>query len=160
MKLCECGCGEPAPIAQQTRGDRGFVKGEPQRFIRGHSHIRNGIRRADRERGFCGCGCGRLAVADARFIHGHNRRSSLTTLDSNGYEQTRLVPDDFAAMRDSGGYVLLHRLVVAEWLRRPLRADEVVHHRNGDHRDNRLSNLQILTASEHTRLHKRKEVVA
>lgn len=35
-KLCECGCGEPAPIAKQSRRDRGWVKGQPKRFIAGH----------------------------------------------------------------------------------------------------------------------------
>jgi hypothetical protein len=37
MKLCECGCGEPAPIAAETQRSRGAVKGQPQRFVRGHS---------------------------------------------------------------------------------------------------------------------------
>jgi len=36
MKLCECGCGELAPLAFQTDTRRGFVKGQPQRFIAGH----------------------------------------------------------------------------------------------------------------------------
>ena len=36
MKLCECGCGEPAPIYNQTRPDRGIFKGEPARFIQHH----------------------------------------------------------------------------------------------------------------------------
>lgn len=35
--LCQCGCGQPAPIAKQTRSDRGYVKGQPQRFVKGHS---------------------------------------------------------------------------------------------------------------------------
>jgi hypothetical protein len=36
VKLCECGCGEPAPIAQKTRVSRGHVKGQPVRFIVHH----------------------------------------------------------------------------------------------------------------------------
>lgn len=36
MKLCECGCGEPAPIATATNRKRGYVKGEPRRFVLGH----------------------------------------------------------------------------------------------------------------------------
>lgn len=36
VKLCECGCCLPAPIATQTRKDRGHVKGQPMRFIAGH----------------------------------------------------------------------------------------------------------------------------
>jgi HNH endonuclease len=34
--LCECGCGKPAPIAPQTLPRRGYIKGEPTRFIKGH----------------------------------------------------------------------------------------------------------------------------
>lgn len=35
-KLCECGCGEPAPIAKQTSNARGYVAGRARRFIHGH----------------------------------------------------------------------------------------------------------------------------
>src|SRR5215216_474383 len=35
-KLWECGCGEPAPISTRTTKRRGWVKGEPKRFIPGH----------------------------------------------------------------------------------------------------------------------------
>ncbi|MFA6167780.1 MAG: HNH endonuclease signature motif containing protein [Gemmatimonadaceae bacterium] len=34
--LCECGCGQPAPLAGKTDRLSGRVKGEPQRFISGH----------------------------------------------------------------------------------------------------------------------------
>lgn len=37
-KLCECGCGSPAPISSKTRAGRGQVKGQPVRFILGHSY--------------------------------------------------------------------------------------------------------------------------
>lgn len=36
--LCACGCGRTAPIAKKTRHGRGQVKGQPVRFIRGHSN--------------------------------------------------------------------------------------------------------------------------
>jgi hypothetical protein len=35
--LCECDCGKPTKLAPVTRKDRGWVKGEPLRFILGHS---------------------------------------------------------------------------------------------------------------------------
>lgn len=35
-KLCECGCGLPAPIATFNRPKHGWVKGQPKRFINGH----------------------------------------------------------------------------------------------------------------------------
>ncbi len=37
MKLCECGCGQVAPIATETRPSRGYVKGQPMQFIKGHN---------------------------------------------------------------------------------------------------------------------------
>jgi hypothetical protein len=38
MKLCECGCGQPAPISKHTNRRRGYVTGEPVRFIAGHNN--------------------------------------------------------------------------------------------------------------------------
>lgn len=35
--LCECGCGEPAPILTRNRRAQGHVVGRPARFISGHS---------------------------------------------------------------------------------------------------------------------------
>jgi hypothetical protein len=42
VKLCECGCGKPAPIAKMTSKRDGYVKGLPIRFINGHSSWRGG----------------------------------------------------------------------------------------------------------------------
>lgn len=36
VKLCECGCGEPAPIAKQSSTKYGYIKGQPKRFVQGH----------------------------------------------------------------------------------------------------------------------------
>lgn len=37
--LCQCGCGQPAPLAPQTSSTRGWVKGKPVRYLPGH-HLR------------------------------------------------------------------------------------------------------------------------
>lgn len=37
MKLCECGCGQPAPIATRNRREYGWIKGQPKRFVSGHN---------------------------------------------------------------------------------------------------------------------------
>lgn len=44
MKLCECGCGLPAPLATQNHAKKGYVKGQPLRFVKGHTYkvIRGG----------------------------------------------------------------------------------------------------------------------
>lgn len=39
--LCECGCGEPAPIAKQTDSRLGYVRGGPKRFLPGHQSRNN-----------------------------------------------------------------------------------------------------------------------
>jgi len=45
-KLCECGCGKPAPISKVTNRKKGRIKGKPSRFISGHNRtIRGGIRK-------------------------------------------------------------------------------------------------------------------
>lgn len=38
VKLCECGCGQPAPIATYNSKRWGWVKGQPKRFIHNHHH--------------------------------------------------------------------------------------------------------------------------
>lgn len=45
MGLCACGCGETTPLATATRRREGVVKGEPMRFLFGHSLRVNGRRR-------------------------------------------------------------------------------------------------------------------
>jgi len=52
-----------------------------------------------------------------------------------------------------GHYVYEHRAVMENYLNRILRDDEIVHHINGNKTDNRLENLQLMTANEHSQYH-------
>lgn len=52
-----------------------------------------------------------------------------------------------------GGLIPEHRLIMEKYLGRELRRGEVVHHINGVPNDNRIENLQLMTESEHNKLH-------
>lgn len=50
-------------------------------------------------------------------------------------------------------YVLLHRVIVENHIGRLLNENEVVHHINGDKKDNRIQNLEVMDKRQHNRHH-------
>ena len=62
------------------------------------------------------------------------------------------------AISIDGYYVIslkkVHRTIMEEHIGRKLLSKEIVHHINHDKVDNRLENLQIVTRSEHNKIHK------
>ena len=73
---CHCGCGQKTKIITKNDRGRGHVKGEPLKYIVGHSRSAGEWEAPE----FCACGCGqRLKKAtgpshQARYISGHNSR--------------------------------------------------------------------------------------
>ncbi len=58
----------------------------------------------------------------------------------------------------SNKYVLLHRLMMEKEIGRYLKRGEIVHHINGDIKDNRIENLELFAnQSEHMKYHRRKQ---
>lgn len=46
-----------------------------------------------------------------------------------------------------------HIMVMELQIGRQIQSDEVVHHKNGNRQDNRLENLELMTRSEHSKMH-------
>ena len=55
----------------------------------------------------------------------------------------------------NGRSIAVHRVVAEDIVGRILRKDEVVHHKDGDRRNNDISNLQVMTHQEHVDLRHR-----
>lgn len=75
---------------------------------------------------------------------------------SQGYVLVRVAKDHphaFGPPGLRGAYAYEHIVVAMASLGRPLREDEVVHHRNGMRADNRPKNLEVLTRSGHASDH-------
>lgn len=87
-----------------------------------------------------------------RSREAHPRWKGGVHITAAGYIQV-VVPleSPFLPMADTRGRVYEHRLRIAEHLGRCLLPSEEVHHRNGNKQDNELSNLQLLSKSEHAR---------
>lgn len=176
MKLCECGCGEEVPYTSKRRKD------DQPRFRQGH-HVRvmaschahkNYTPTADEiPSGQCECGCGKQTsicshtIIARRHFFGHplpycsghsvkklreqsHQWKGGRRMNDHGYI-VLYMPEHPNA--NSKGYVAEHRFIMSELLGRPLTRKEHVHHKNEDKADNRLENLELLSESEHRRLH-------
>lgn len=75
-------------------------------------------------------------------------------LDKDGYLK-RYAPEH--PWPRKGGYVREHVRVMELHVGRRIQRDEVVHHKDHDHTNNALANLELLTHSEHSRLHRRED---
>jgi len=60
---------------------------------------------------------------------------------------------DFIAV--NGKDILLHRYVMERHLGRSLLSTEIVHHRDGNRRNNHLDNLELIPWGKHTSLHRK-----
>ncbi len=54
----------------------------------------------------------------------------------------------------ANGYIRRARLTLSQHLGRPLISFEIAHHKNGDRADDRVENLELRTASQHSKNHR------
>ena len=127
----------------------------------------------------CACGCGRLRPRydsqgrERQYILGHtttgkkfpNRKRSPPHdkgSKSKNWKGGRTMLNGYVLVyvpnhpnTNSTGYVRENRLVMEKKLGRYLTSDELVHHINGIKDDNRIENLKLMSASEHSKYHAR-----
>lgn len=130
VKLCECGCGGAAPLAKQSHVQKGHVKGQPVRFIKGH------WARTEVNRG----------ATHANWTGGRR-------LNANGYV---LVKQPGHGRAHHNGEVFEHIIVAELALGHPLPPQAEVHHVNEVRNDNKNKNLVICEDQNyHALLHAR-----
>lgn len=79
------------------------------------------------------------------------RRARNTKSDDQLGSNTR-----YRRVKINGKGTQLHRRIIESHLGRPLLANEMVHHIDGNGLNNDISNLQIVTPKEHSRIHLQK----
>lgn len=105
---------------------------------------------AERLEGTCKCDCGNeVTIAAYPLTRRRGRKSCSKTCPfaPNHVSQWRVNKDGYRERRINGKVVTEHRMVMAACL------GEVVHHRNGNKLDNRLENLELTTAGDHSQVH-------
>lgn len=68
-------------------------------------------------------------------------------INGSGYIYQRVLPKT---------YRLQHRIILEKLLNRSLSSFEIVHHINGNRRDNNVSNLKIVDRARHIQIHSKK----
>lgn len=74
------------------------------------------------------------------------RKAGEGTIDAQGYKT--ITRKGHPNQMDSKGRIREHILVMSEFLKRPLKKGETVHHKNGDRLDNRIENLELWSCSQ------------
>jgi hypothetical protein len=148
-KLCECGCGNPAPIAKVNRPKCGWVKGEPIRYIKGHHRTAGPVQLREPFIGPCEPGTRMIPLTRDMFAKVDERDYDELaqfnwTYGTGGGYVTRQIP----CMRNgerAQKLAYMHRVI----MQTP--AGMVTDHINHDTLDNRRSNLRVCTRAENSR---------
>lgn len=139
--LCKCGCGQKTKIAKQTNTKRGWVRGEPYRFIQGHYAKLNPTRGQD------------SPLYGKKGKDNPNWKGGRTILKRGNTSYVLIYTPDHPRCH-TDGRVYEHIVVVEEAWGYPLPNGSVVHHVDGNGLNNELSNLMVFSSqADHMRWH-------
>jgi hypothetical protein len=104
------------------------------------------------------------SIADcSRKVHGHGfcalhynrfrRHGSPFSLKQRPRGQGTITRSGYKAITINGKRIFEHRHIMEQYLGRKLRDDEIVHHKDENKINNHLSNLVIVSRSDHPKFH-------
>lgn len=175
--FCECGCGQPTNIIKSTNNKRGDRQGDFAKFVYGHqnrgrkqtqAHVaakrvamqghpvseetKRKISRHHKEAGIHPPVEHQFQPGISRGKREENSNWKGGVSWVSGYRCIYL-PEHPRA--HPNGYVYEHIIIAEATLGRPLRNNEVVHHSDGNKRNNAPENIRVLNSqSEHINLHR------
>jgi hypothetical protein len=134
MKLCECGCGDPAPISTKTYSRIGVRKGEPFRFIKYHHQKTYSKGYLPENRGYL-TSCW---IWQGKKVRGYGRRS-ITEKDAleRGKKDASIYAHVFMWEKEHG--------------RKP--SEMILHHRCEQRDCVRPDHLLLVTSDDHSKIH-------
>lgn len=98
-----------------------------------------------------------MAVATGRFARSKNPNwKGGRSITSHGYVLVRVGIGH--PLADCRGYAYEHRLIAEKIIGRPLKAGELVHHKNGNKKDNSEGNIEVVQSiAAHLHKHRSRE---
>ena len=82
----------------------------------------------------------------------------MVVLDMDTYGRKFIIaPDWYKGHRYRGKYALEYRVLAEKIVGRALKPNEIVHHKDGNKRNNNESNLEVMIRNDHNRFHSRQK---
>lgn len=89
--------------------------------------------------------CSHKCFSDFNTLENHFLYNPNGSISKDGYKRITI--------RGQKARIREHRAIMKDFLKRKLSKNEHIHHKNGNKLDNRIENLELVTNSEHRKIH-------